>query len=233
MLSFFKHIISPGFCAVLLRATIFFVLMAPLAVVYHSVGASNVDHANPQQQDEDSVLYIGVLANRGTEVCLQEWGPTADYLSEHIDPYTFRIFPLGFDEILDEVRSPERRISFVSANSSYYAYMEYHGLASRIATLLIPGQEEPETHFGGVIIARADNHEIAAINDLRNRSFAAVDERSLGGWHAALKMISNAGHDPDTFFSDLIFAGTHDQVVVDVLSGRWMPVRCAPRSLSG
>ncbi len=220
MVSFFNHIASPGCRDALIRVSRLLVFLGCLIVASQSVHGNNTDDAYHQQHDEDTVLYIGVLANRGSDVCLQEWGPTADYLTKRIDSYTFRILPLGFDEILDEVRSSDRRISFVSANSSYYAYMEYHGLASRIATLLIPGQEEPETHFGGVIIARADNHEIAAINDLQHHSFAAVDKRSLGGWHAAKKMIFDAGYDPDRFFSDVIFTGTHDQVVFDVLSGK-------------
>ncbi len=172
------------------------------------------------QNDSTHILYIGVLANRGAEVCLQEWGPTADYLSEHLSPYEFRILPLSFDDILEEVKSPERRIAFVSANSSYYTYMEYHGLASRIATLQIPGKERPETLFGGVIITRHDRTNIQEIRDLRNKTFAAVDERSLGGWHAALKIINDAGMSPERIFSEVIFSGTHDQVVFDVIAGK-------------
>ncbi len=173
-----------------------------------------------EQDDSGQILYVGVLANRGHDVCLQEWGPTADYLTEHLSPYEFRILPLGFDEILEEVKSPERRIAFVAANPSYYSYMEYHGLASRIATLKIPGKDRPETLFGGVILTRQDRTDIRELRDLRNKSFAAVDERSLGGWHAAMKVISDAGINPDRIFSNVTFSRTHDQVVFDVLSGK-------------
>ncbi len=169
---------------------------------------------------EDGVVYIGVLANRGHELCLVEWTPTADYLSEHFPPYEFRILPLGFDELLEEVSRPDTRISFVSANPSYYAYMEYHGLARRIATLQIPGDSRPQSSFGGVIFTRADRTDILDITDLRKIHFAAVDSHSLGGWHAALREIHNAGIRPGKDFRSLIFTGTHDDVVKSVLSGQ-------------
>ncbi len=35
-----------------------------------------------ENADKGEVIYIGVLANRGDELCLLECGPTADYLSE-------------------------------------------------------------------------------------------------------------------------------------------------------
>ena len=168
---------------------------------------------------EGKVIYIGILANRGDELCLKEWGPTAEYLSEHVSHHEFRILPLDFDEILEEVSRPDPRISFVSANSSYYAYMDYHGLARRIATLQVPGSTGPQSLFGGVILTRADRTDILEIADLSNKHFAAVDSHSLGGWHAALREIYNAGLNPEKDFKSLKFMGTHDEVVSKVISG--------------
>jgi len=33
---------------------------------------------------DEALVKIGVLAKRGTERCLEEWSPTADYLAENI-----------------------------------------------------------------------------------------------------------------------------------------------------
>jgi|GEM_PF-5471102 len=40
--------------------------------------------------DATTTIKIGVLARRGPEACLQEWSPTAQYLSERM-PDTFKI----------------------------------------------------------------------------------------------------------------------------------------------
>jgi PAS domain S-box-containing protein len=169
---------------------------------------------------EGEVIYIGVLANRGDSLCLVEWGPMADYLSEHLSSYEVRILPLGFDELLDEISKPDTRMSFVSANPSYYAYMEYYSLARRIATLQIPGDAGPRSSFGGVIFTRADRTDIRDITDLQKIHFAAVNKQSLGGWHAALREMHNAGLKPGKDFRSLVFKGTHDAVVKSVLAGQ-------------
>jgi PAS domain S-box-containing protein len=199
-----------------------FLLIFTFLAFFASVSVTRAGyHSDPTRENstEGEVIYIGVLANRGHELCLLEWGPTADYLSEHFSQYEFRILPLSFDEILEEVARPDTRISFVSANSSYYAYMDYHGLARRIATLQVPGIKEPLSSFGGVIFTRADRTDIREITDLSNKHFAAVDRNSLGGWHAALREIQNAGLKPEKDFKSLEFPGTHDEVVHRVLSG--------------
>jgi len=167
-------------------------------------------------QPGDPVL-IGVLANRGYDLCLQEWGPTAEYLSVELAPLSFEIVPLGFDEIFSSVS--EGKVSYIAANPSYYAYLEYFGLANRIVTLQLPGEPEPQPLFGGVIFTRADRADINTLEDLNGLAFAAVNENSLGGWHAALREIIAAGIEPEKDFRNIIFKGTHDQVALAVLNG--------------
>ncbi|MBN2426748.1 MAG: response regulator [Deltaproteobacteria bacterium] len=162
-------------------------------------------------------IKIGVLANRGDKVCLEEWVPTAQYLAAQLAPLQFEIVPLDFDEVLSTTK--DHSINFIVANPSYYAFLEYHGLVRRIATLQVAGKKAPQSLFGGVIFTRSDRDGISNIQDLENTRFAAVDSKSLGGWHAALREIQAAGIDPDKHFAALLFKGTHDAVVNTVLSG--------------
>ncbi len=165
----------------------------------------------------DHIIRIGVLANRGYEICLQEWGPTADYLTAQLAPLHFEIVPLTFDEIFQAVE--ERRVGFIAANPSYYAFLEYHGLVLRIATLQTPGDPTPQSLFGGVIFTRAEREDVQELAHLRGKRFAAVDAQSLGGWHAAWREFTDQGMRPEKEFEQLLFCGTHDAVVKAVLSG--------------
>ncbi|MDR4987501.1 MAG: response regulator [Bacteroidales bacterium] len=165
------------------------------------------------------MINIGVLANRGDSLCYVEWGPTADYLSYHLAPYKFKIVPLGFDEFLDEVKAPHGRLSYMSANPSYYAYLEHYGLARRLATLLIPGEPMPQSVFGGVLFTKANRHDIRELADLRGKTLAAVDPSSMGGWHAALREIKESGRLRLHELESVHFVGTHDNVVLQVVSG--------------
>jgi ABC-type phosphate/phosphonate transport system substrate-binding protein len=190
------------------------IIITALAVLFFLLSAPVFSTESGQAGDP---ISIGVLANRGYDLCLQEWGPTAEYLSAELAPLHFVIVPLGFDEIFAAVS--EGHVSYIAANPSYYAYLEYYGLANRIATLQLPGEPEPQPLFGGVIFARSDRTEINALKDLEGRVFAAVDENSLGGWHAALREIIAAGLEPEKDFKGIVFSGTHDQVALAVLNG--------------
>lgn len=166
----------------------------------------------------NTTIRIGVLANRGAEICLQEWGPTAAYLNDRLDEWIFEIVPLGFEELIPAVRAGE--VDLVSANPSYYAYMEYHGLARRIVTLQMPTPSGPQSRFGGVVLTLAEREDIHALTDLREKRFAAVSERSLGGWHAAWRELVEAGVLPECAIREILFKGSHDAVVEAIVAGQ-------------
>ncbi len=166
---------------------------------------------------EAEPIRIGVLANRGKELCQREWQATAEYLSEKLAPRRFEIVPLGFDEFLPAVERGE--VAFVSANPAYYARLEHQGLARRIATRQVPGSLGPQPRFGGVIFVRTGREDLQTLKDLRGQRFGAVDANSFGGWHAAWREIAGGGLDPWRDFAKIVFYGTHDGVVQAVLNG--------------
>jgi PAS domain S-box-containing protein len=165
-----------------------------------------------------AVIRIGVLANRGIAIAEQEWGPTAAYLNDRLNEWVFEIVPLGFEELIPAVRA--RSVDLVSANPSYYAYLEYHGLARRILTLQMPTPSGPQSRFGGVILTLAEREDIHALEDLRGKSFAAVSKGSLGGWHAAWRELVEAGVHPQGGLREVLFKGSHDAVVEAILAGQ-------------
>jgi two-component system, sensor histidine kinase and response regulator len=165
-----------------------------------------------------STIRIGVLANRGTEECLQRWKHTAAYLERHLPGTRFEIVPLGFLEVTDRVVAG--RIHFIITNPAQYCALEFTGKAYRIAGFLVPSGSGPQRVFGGIIFTRADRADIRSIDDLKGKKFAAVDSESLGGWLCAKRELLAAGIDPSRNFTELRFLGTHDAVVESVLSGR-------------
>ena len=54
--------------------------------------------AVPISQAEDSLVKIGVLAKRGSLRCIENWYPTAEYLTAKIPDKIFMIEPLDFEE---------------------------------------------------------------------------------------------------------------------------------------
>ena len=162
-------------------------------------------------------VRIGVLANRGKERCVAEWGPLAEYLNGVLAPERFEIVALDFAETLEAAEGGG--LDFLSANPSFYAGLESKGAAQRIATFQARCEAGPQAHFGGTIFALAARSDLRTIGDLRGKRFAAVDEDSLGGWHAAWRELKEEGIDPKVDFRALTFCGSHDAVAAAVLSG--------------
>ncbi len=163
-------------------------------------------------------VKIGVLANRGRFECMQRWAPTAIYLSRAIEGYKFTIIPLLFDEV--EPAVSDHTLDFVLANPSIYVDLEIRYGAGRIATLKNLRSGKPFTEFGGVIFYKAGRKDIKSLEDLKEKSFMAVNENSLGGWQAAWLKFKKDGIDPYKDFKSLQFAGTHDEVIDAVREGR-------------
>ena len=162
-------------------------------------------------------IKIGVLAKRGPGLALQKWSATADYLSTALPGYHFDIVPLGFAEIHTAVMGEQ--IDFVLANPAFYVELEKLYGVNRIATLInqdMPGQLT--TTFGGVIFVRADRDDIQTIQDLQEKSFMAVEQRSFGGWVMCWRELHRLGFDPSQFFGSLRYGQTHDAVVHAVLN---------------
>ncbi len=163
-------------------------------------------------------IKIGVLARRGPEACLQEWSPTAQYLSERMPDTSFQIVPLTFQEISSAVEHD--LVDFVIANP--YVYVELQNLygVSRMATTKRLSPQGYTPLFGGIIFCRTDRRTINVLEDLKGKSFAAVDASSFGGWMVAWRELNRLGIDPFHDFAALTFSGTHDDVIDAVRDGK-------------
>ncbi len=162
-------------------------------------------------------VKIGVLSHRGDQATLQMWSATADYLTENLPGFRFRIEPLDFDEV--DLAVKNGRVDFILVNPGIYVNLEVRYRVSRIATLSNRRGGTPYNIFGGVIFTRADRHDINNLQDLRGKSFMAVDKTSLGGYQMAWRELQKEGINPATDFKRLDFGGTHDQVVMAVREG--------------
>lgn len=169
-------------------------------------------------EEKRSAINIGVLARRGVAECLKEWSPTAQYLTEQLPDIAFKIVPLNFREIAPAVENSQ--VDFVIVNPFLYVELQNLYGVSRMVTLKRLTPQGYTAHFGGSIFCRADNGNISSMDDLKEHSFAAVDETSFGGWMVAWRELKKVGIDPYRHFKGLTFGGTHDDVVFAVRDGK-------------
>ncbi len=168
--------------------------------------------------NEAAPVIIGVLSHRGDVATVHNWGPTADYLTAQIPGTRFRVLPLEFEEVATSVANGT--IDFVLVNSGMYVDLEVRQGVSRIATLKNRHGALSYNTFGGVLFTRADRTDLAALEDLHNQRFVAVNRHSLGGFQMQWREMQAIGLDPWSDLAGIGFANTHDAVVRQVLDGR-------------
>ena len=171
----------------------------------------------PAHAEEAAVVRIGVLANRGKEIALRQWGPHADYLNEHLAPRRFAIVPMSFTEL--DKAAAEHSVQFVITNTGHYSVLEYGGHLIRLATLRRAGPNGPLDRFGGVVITRPDRDDIRTYADLRGKRLLIPSRTSLGGWQVHLREALDAGVDLRMDTADIRETQNHEDVITGILIG--------------
>ncbi|MEF3695366.1 MAG: response regulator [Candidatus Cloacimonadota bacterium] len=166
----------------------------------------------------DRHIHVGVLAHRGKDKAIEQWNPTMDYLSREIPGYEFHLIPLSFDEMYHYIDSEQ--VDMMISNSSFAAEIEYSYAAIPLATMQENFSGRGYNSYGATIFCRADAKGINKLEDLKGKSFVAVDPLSFAGWHMAQREFKAAGMRTPGDFSSIQFAGTHDNVVKAVLEGK-------------
>jgi two-component system sensor histidine kinase TtrS len=164
-------------------------------------------------------VTVGVLAHRGVDTAIEMWLPTVDYLSEKIVEHEFSLLPCDLQELHAALDRGE--LDFILTNPGNYVELEADYNITRIATLKNIRHGKPSKTFGAVIFTHTDHNDIRSIFDLRNKTFAAVDEGAFGGFQMAWRELRDMGIDPFNDFSELRFTGfPQDNIVFDVRDGR-------------
>ncbi|MFZ5764232.1 MAG: phosphate/phosphite/phosphonate ABC transporter substrate-binding protein [Thermodesulfobacteriota bacterium] len=161
-------------------------------------------------------MTIGVLAKRGAEVAMKQWGPTGEYLSEKLGEKV-TVLPLKFEAIEPMVK--DGKVDFFLANSAFYVELEKKYQVRAIANMINSIGGKAMDTFGGVIFVRKDS-PIQTIADIRGKKFMVADFASFGGAHMAWRELIENGIDPQKDTAAFLEGGNkHDNVVLAVLNG--------------
>jgi len=160
---------------------------------------------------------IGVLAKNGPAKAMKKWAATAEYLSAARSGDSFRIVPLGFDEVFPAVEKAD--VDFFLVNSSMFVTAQVRFGAEPVATMINSRQGKPPKAFGGVIFTYVTQDAINGLEDIKGKRFWAVKNSSFGGWQMAYKELMDQGIDPMADFAAVEFGKKHDNVVYAVQNG--------------
>lgn len=95
-----------------------------------------------------------------------------------------------------------------------YVSAKNKGEITPLVTTIVNGNAS----YHGYIIARKDK-AFQSIDDLQGKRFAFVDKQSASGYVYPKAMLMEQGKNPDTFFAETVFLGSHNRVIDAVLDG--------------
>ncbi len=162
------------------------------------------------------MIKIGVMKNIGDEEELLSWYPTADYLSEQIDGYLFRIYPVNRYNLKEAIEN--KKIDFLLTDPGWYVEYESTGKLTAIAMRENYWDGEFFPQMGAVIITRSNRNDLNKIEDLDGKIITTSSENSYEYW-ISLKEIEEHGIDVNKDIKEVRFKQSMEKVIETVESG--------------
>jgi ABC-type phosphate/phosphonate transport system substrate-binding protein len=165
--------------------------------------------------DASAEIKIGMLAQRGAETALKEWGGLEQYLSDRMGEKV-TIVPLKFTEFMDFCQMEPTALIFT--NPWFYVRAKVMNGARALVTVRYHGSG---SMMGGVIFTRRDS-AINTLADLRGKTLMCPKFSSPGGWLFQKGELVKAGLVPEHDFVQLLETPneSHDAVVYAVRDGK-------------
>lgn len=143
-----------------------------------------------------------------------ESGNRISHLLEVATGYQFQSFvATSYAGVIEAMGAGRADIGWLNTFSYVIAHQKY-GAEVRLVTVRfgLP-------YYRAEIITPASSG-VNGIADLRGKRFAFVDPASTSGYLFPVAGLKKAGYDPQKFFGQTIFAGSHNNVVLAVYQGR-------------
>ena len=143
-----------------------------------------------------------------------ESGNKIAHLLEVATGYRFESFvATSYAGVIEAMGAGRADVGWLNTFSYVIAHQKY-GAEVRLVTVRFGNP-----FYKAQIITLA-NSGINSLADLKGKRFAFVDPASTSGYLFPKAGLKKAGYDPDKFFSQSIFAGSHNNVVLAVYQGR-------------
>ena len=159
-------------------------------------------------------LVIGIVPSESPEVLRDEFRGMENYLETAMERNIDVYVPDDYRELIEAMRNGDVDIGLYGPFSFIVAESRQD-----LVPLLVRKKKTSGITYNSLIVARSDS-DIAAVEDLEDRTMAFVNTASTSGFVIPQSLFISRGIDIDSFLERHYFAGSHDLVVADVLAGR-------------
>ena len=159
-------------------------------------------------------LTLAVIPAENASTTTDRYQPLADYLGKQLGVTVKLSVATDYAAVIEAQRAGNAQIGFYGPAS--YARAVLTGVG--VEPLVIPRHSNGLTGYYSVIYTLASS-PYKTIDDLKGKKLALVDPNSTSGNNAPRFFLHRDGKDVDKFFSEAIFAGSHDNAVLALAQG--------------
>jgi len=160
------------------------------------------------------VLNVGLVPAEDPRVMVQENQALLDHLQRTLHMEVKPFVATDYNGVIEALRAKKLDIALLGPFSYVLA-----AAVAQVDAFALPETDRQGPTYRSVIVARKD-HGIRTLQDLKGRTFAFVDPSSTSGHLFPKAALIDAGYDPDTYFSRVIFSGGHDASAIAVQNGK-------------
>lgn len=159
-------------------------------------------------------LTIGMIPIRDEVDMKKDFEPIRNYLEKELEIPIAIIITDSYVDLIKEMKNGSIDIGLYGAFSYVAAESEME-----LTPLVVQQRNDSGTYYYSYIFTKQDS-SINQLEDLKGKSFAFVDTGSTSGFVLPYALLKSRKQDFESYFSQIHYSGSHEQVAMDVLNKR-------------
>ncbi|SDW51387.1 phosphonate transport system substrate-binding protein [Variovorax sp. YR634] len=172
-------------------------------------------------------LTIGLIPAEDSQAMIESSRQVLDSLQQQLGMPVKPFVATDYNGVIEALRSKKLDVAYLGP----FSYVLANQIADVEAFAVAVTKKTGQSSYKSVIIARKESG-LAKTADLKGRTFAFVDPTSASGHLFPKAGLLQAGYDPETFFSRVIFSGSHDASILAVANKKVDAAAVADRILA-
>ncbi len=160
-------------------------------------------------------LVLAIVPSENASGVTERYKPFVDYLAQEIGTKVTLRVANDYAAVIEGHRAGNIQIGYHGPSSYVRAWTVTNGGVEPFVTTI---NADKSVGYYSVLYTKASN-PASKLEDLKGTNLCLVDPNSASGNNVPRYSLSKRGIDPDTFFSKVVYAGSHENAVMALEQG--------------
>jgi phosphonate transport system substrate-binding protein len=160
-------------------------------------------------------IAMGIITSENESDRVKRWAPIRQFLSKGLGVPVEERLATDYAGVIEAMRAKKIELAYFGPASFCQAWLVTNGQVEPLVSRL---NKDGSFGYHSVVVVKATS-PYRTIEDLRGKKLAFADPNSTSGHQAPRYFLSEAGFDPDKFFGQTAFSGSHENSIIALLNG--------------